>query len=70
VENSASGASGSSRAKGGRWGPMCTRTLPAGELHARREAEQRRFPPAIPGCNPVLATFSDECMGGVAVKAS
>jgi hypothetical protein len=29
-----SGASGSSREKGGRWGPMCTRTHPAGELHA------------------------------------
>jgi hypothetical protein len=38
---SASGASGSSREKGGRWGPMCTRTLPAGKLRARREAEQR-----------------------------
>jgi hypothetical protein len=27
------------------------------------------FPPTIPGCNPVSATFSDGCMGGVAVKA-
>jgi hypothetical protein len=29
-----SGASGSSIEKGGRWGPLCNRTLPAGELHA------------------------------------
>jgi hypothetical protein len=27
------------------------------------------FPPAVPGCNPVSATFSDGCTGGVAVKA-